>query len=62
MAQAMSRFVSVASQDFGTLGRYLEEAAHLDQSVEVSEATVPMTLKLPAGTVRLLRAHAEAVG
>jgi hypothetical protein len=42
--------------------RYLEEAAHLDQSVEVSEATVPMTLKLPAGTALLLRAQARSSG
>src|SRR5258708_20193918 len=39
--------------------RYLEEATHLDRPVEVSEATVPMTLKLPAGTARLLRAYAR---
>jgi hypothetical protein len=42
--------------------RYLEEAAHLDRPVEVSEATVPMTIKLPAGTTRLLRAHARSSG
>ena len=29
--------------------RYLEEATHLDRPVEVSEATVPMTLKAPDG-------------
>jgi hypothetical protein len=42
--------------------RYLEEATHLDQPVEVSEATVPITLKLPAGTARLLRAYARSSG
>src|SRR5258708_20985363 len=42
--------------------RYLEEATHLDGPVEVSEATVPMTLKLPAGTARLLRAYARSSG
>jgi hypothetical protein len=42
--------------------RYLEEATHLDRPVEVSEATVPMTLKLPAGTARLLRAYARSSG
>ena len=42
--------------------RYLEEATHLDGPVEVSEATVPMTLKLPAGTARLLRAYARNSG
>jgi hypothetical protein len=42
--------------------RYLQEATHLDRPVEVSEATVPMTLKLPAGTARLLRAFARSSG
>ena len=42
--------------------RYLEEAAHLDRPVEVSEATVPITLKLPARTARLLRAYARSSG
>jgi hypothetical protein len=42
--------------------RYLEEATHLDRPVKVSEATVPITLKLPAGTARLLRAYAKSSG
>ena len=42
--------------------RYLEEATHLDQPVEVSEAAVPITLKLPVGTARLLRAYARSSG
>ena len=42
--------------------RYLEEATHLDRPVEVCEATVPITLKLPVGTVRLLRAYARRRG
>src|ERR1700726_4955977 len=42
--------------------RYLEEAQKLDRPVEVSEATVPMTLKLPAGTARLLRGYARSSG
>jgi len=42
--------------------RYLEAATHLDRPVEVSEATVPITLKLPAGTARLLRAYARSSG
>ena len=42
--------------------RYLEEATHLDGPVEVSEATVPITLKLPAVTARLLRAYARSSG
>jgi hypothetical protein len=42
--------------------RYLKEATHLSRPVEVSEATVPITLKLPAGTARLLRAYARSSG
>jgi hypothetical protein len=42
--------------------RYLEEAADLDQPVEIAEATVPITLKLPPATVRLLRAYAKSTG
>jgi hypothetical protein len=42
--------------------RYLEEATHLSRPVEVSETTVPITLKLPAGTARLLRAYARSSG
>src|SRR6267154_2463533 len=42
--------------------RYLEEATHLNRPVEVSEATVPITLKLPAGTARLLRAYTRSGG
>jgi predicted DNA-binding transcriptional regulator YafY len=42
--------------------RYLEEATELDRPVEVSEATVPITLKVPTGTARLLRAHAKSSG
>jgi hypothetical protein len=42
--------------------RYLEEAAKLDEPVEVTEATVPVTLKLPPSTVRALRAYARSSG
>ena len=42
--------------------RYLEEATHLNRPVEVSEATVPITLKLPAATARLLRKYAKSSG
>jgi len=42
--------------------RYLEQAAQLGRPVEVLEATVPMTLKLPPTTVRLLRAYAARSG
>ena len=62
LAEAMHRLARKFDLSERQAYRYLEEAAHLDQSVEVSEATVPMTLKLPAGTVRLLRAHARSSG
>ena len=42
--------------------RYMEEAAHLERPVEVTEATVPITLKVPIGTARLLRAYARSSG
>jgi hypothetical protein len=42
--------------------RYLEEAAHLERPVEVTDATVPITLKVPTGTARLLRAYARSSG
>src|ERR1700730_13369485 len=42
--------------------RYLEEASQLDRPVEVTEATVPITLKLPPSTVRLLRKYARSSG
>ena len=42
--------------------RYLEEAARLKQPVAIIEVTVPITLKLPPTTVRLLRAYAKSSG
>jgi len=42
--------------------RYLEEAAELDEPVEIAQATVPITLKLPPSTVRALRAYARSSG
>ena len=42
--------------------RYLEEAAQLDAPVEVGEVAVPVTLKLPPTTVRVLRAYARSSG
>jgi hypothetical protein len=54
------------SREFDLSGRqayrYLEEATHLKRPVEVSEATVPMTLKLPAKTAGRLRAYARSSG
>ena len=42
--------------------RYLQEASRLDRPVEVAEAAVPITLKLPPRTVQLLRRHARSSG
>jgi hypothetical protein len=42
--------------------RYLEEASELDRPVEVTEATVPITLKLPPSTVERLRKYARSNG
>jgi hypothetical protein len=42
--------------------RYLEAAAELNAPVEVAEATVPVTLKLPPITARVLRAYARSSG
>ena len=39
--------------------RYLEEASQLDRPVEIPEATVSVTLKLPPRTVELLRKVCE---
>jgi len=42
--------------------RYLQEASHLDRPIEVPEATVPVTLKLPPRTVDRLRTYARSSG
>jgi hypothetical protein len=62
----LSEAMQGLSREFGLSERqayrYLEEATHLKRPVEVSEAAVPITLKLPAGTVRLLRTYAKSSG
>ena len=42
--------------------RYLEQAAELGHPVPVEEASIPITLKLPPSTVRLLRSSASQSG
>ena len=42
--------------------RYLQKASQLGRPAEVPEATVPITLKLPARTVGLLREYARTSG
>ena len=42
--------------------RYLQQASQLEQAVEIPEATVPVTLKLPPRTVESLRKYARGSG
>jgi hypothetical protein len=42
--------------------RYLQAASRLDRPVEVVEASVPVTLKLPPRTAELLRKYAKSSG
>jgi hypothetical protein len=58
-AQTLSRKYDLSERQ---AYRYLEEAAQLEGPVEVTEATVPITLKLPPSTVRLLRTQAARSG
>jgi predicted DNA-binding transcriptional regulator YafY len=39
--------------------RYLEQAAHLKQPVEIGEPARPITFKVPGDTIRALRAYAS---
>ena len=63
---ALPEAVQRLSREFELSGRqayrYLQEAAHLIRPVEVTEAAVPVTLKLPPRTVALLRRHARSSG
>jgi hypothetical protein len=58
--------VQSLSREFGLSRRqayrYLEQAAQLDHRVEVVEATVAITLKLPPRTVQRLRSYAKRSG
>lgn len=42
--------------------RYLAQATELGQLVPIEEASIPITLKLPPNTVRLLRSYAARSG
>ena len=63
---ALSAAAQRLSDEFGLSRRqayrYLEQAADLGQPVPVEEASIPVTLKLPPNTVRLLRAYAARSG
>ncbi len=58
-AQRLSRRFNLSERQ---AYRYLEEASELDRPVEVTEATVPITLKLPPSTVERLRKYARSSG
>jgi hypothetical protein len=62
LSEAMQRLSRELDLSERQAYRYLQEAAHLDRPVEVCEATVPITLKVPVGTARLLRAYARRSG
>jgi hypothetical protein len=62
LPEAMQRLAGEFDLSGRQAYRYLEEATHLERPVEVTEATVPITLKVPAGTARLLRAYATSSG
>lgn len=63
---SMAEAAAVLSRDFGLSRRqayrYLQEVRAIGHPVAVSEGSVPVTLKVPVGVVRELRAHAAASG
>ena len=63
---ALSDAARRLSREFGRSERqayrYLQEASRLNQTVQIPETTVPVTLKLPPGTVELLRKYARSGG
>ncbi len=62
LPEAMRRLSSMFQLSGRQAYRYLEAASRLDRPVEVAEASVPVTLKLPPRTVELLRKHAKSSG
>jgi hypothetical protein len=62
LAEAMQRLSREFDLSERQAYRYLEEASQLAGPVEVPEATVPVTLKLPSHTVELLRKYARSSG
>jgi len=65
-AIALPEAMQALAREFGLSERqayrYLKEATHLERPVEVSEDTVPITIKIPIKTARLLRAYARSSG
>src|ERR1700739_4244570 len=62
LPEAMQRLVSSFALSHRQAYRYLQPASRQKRAVEVPEATVPITLKLPLRTVELLRKHARRSG
>ena len=62
LAEAMRRLSARFELSDRQAYRYLEEASQLDRPIEVTEPSVPITLKLPLHTVELLRRHAKGHG
>jgi predicted DNA-binding transcriptional regulator YafY len=58
-AQSLSREFGLSRRQ---AYRYLEQAAELGHPVPVEEASIPITLKLPPSTVRVLRSYAARSG
>jgi predicted DNA-binding transcriptional regulator YafY len=62
----LSEAAQSLSREFGLSRRqsyrYLDRAAELSHPVPVEEASIPVTLKLPPSTVRLLRSYASKSG
>ncbi len=64
--RSMSEATTILSQEFGLSRRqayrYLQEAQAIGHPVAVSEASVPITLKIPGSVARELRAYANSSG
>jgi hypothetical protein len=58
-AQSLSRKFDLSRRQ---AYRYLAQAANLAQPLPVEEASIPITLKLPPRTVRVLRSYAARSG
>lgn len=62
----MAEAAAVLSRDLGLSRRqayrYLQEAQAIGHPVAVTEASVPITLKIPGGVVRDLRTYAATSG
>jgi predicted DNA-binding transcriptional regulator YafY len=62
LSQAAERLSSEFALSRRQAYRYLDQAANLNAPVPVEEASIPVTLKLPPSTVRLLRSQAARSG